>query len=214
MSAAWQQSAAESVRRHTLIEPPPQDRWADVWPEPVHVPPGRRVPSWWIVGAHGGAGASMLTASWAVAGDAQRAFPGALGGESPFVVVVARESADGIGRAHDLLTQHGSGYAGPSIVVGLVTVAATPAKPSSELRHRLGVVAGLVDDRHWRIPWIPAWIALTPDDLPTWMPGDPVPTGRKHPPAHTAVPRDVAQVGEAIRDAIVAMLPAPDEEHP
>ncbi|MFV9460284.1 hypothetical protein ACNJ7E_43590 [Rhodococcus sp. NM-2] len=217
MSAAWHaehgaSDAAPALSAHPLVEPPPPECQADIWPEPVYVPDDRRTPSWWLVGACGGAGVSMLTASWSIAGDTQRAFPGGLEEESPFVLVVAREHAAGIGQAHDLLTQHLSGYGGPTTLLGLVTVAAKPGKLAAPLRQRLEVVAGLVDDRHWRIPWIEQWISLTPSELPSWSPGDPIGTGRKREPPETTVPREVAAAGESIRATILQFLQTPTEE--
>jgi hypothetical protein len=207
-ATAWAAAddSREPGRSHGLITPPPAERCIDVWPEPVYAPADRAVPSWWLVGGHGGAGVSMLTASWSIAGDAMGAFPAGFEQESPFVVVVARESAWGITRAHDLLTQHLSGYGGATTLVGLVTVAASPSRLKSELRQRLEVVAGLVDDHHWRIPWIDTWNELTPDELPFWTPGDPIPTGRKREPPDRAVPREVADVADAIRTTIISIL--------
>ena len=203
--AAYDESG-DSSRESSLITPPPAARCIDVWPEPVHTVHDRAVPSWWLVSAHGGAGVSMLTASWSIAGDSSGAFPAGFDEESPFVVIVARESAWGIARAHDLLTQHLSGHGGATTLVGLVTVAAAPGRLQTALRQRLEVVVGLVDDRHWRIPWIDAWIEMTPDELPFWTPGDPVATGRKREPPHRAVPREVADVAESIRTTIVSIL--------
>lgn len=207
-ATAWAayDDSSETSRENSLITPPPAARCIDVWPEPVITPHDRAVPSWWLVSAHGGAGVSMLTASWSIAGDSLGAFPAGFEEESPFVVIVARESAWGIARAHDLLTQHLSGHGGATTLVGLVTVAAAPGRLQTALRQRLEVVAGLVDDRHWRIPWIEAWIEMTPDELPFWTPGDPVATGRKREPPHRAVPREVADVAESIRTTIVSIL--------
>ncbi|NKS64809.1 hypothetical protein GS493_23485 [Rhodococcus hoagii] len=206
VTAARNSSGVESAYPATIISPPPADRLIDVWPQPVFVPDGAPAPAWWLVGAHGGAGVSSLSASWVFAGDAMGAFPGGFDEESPFVLVVAREHAQGIGRAHDLITQHLSGHGGPTTLVGLITVAAHPGKLAAPLRQRLEVVTGLVGDRHWRIPWIDEWISLTPDELPSWTPGDPIPTGRKQPPAAAVVPRAVAATGEAIRSSIVSLL--------
>lgn len=204
---AYDDAGDTAGRDSGLITPPPPDRCIDIWPEPVITPHDQSVPSWWLVSAHGGAGVSMLTASWSIAGDSMGAFPAGFEEESPFVVVVARESAWGIARAHDLLTQHLSGRGGATTLIGLVTVAAAPGRLQTALRQRLEVVAGLVDDRHWRIPWIEAWIELTPAELPFWTPGDIVPTGRKREPPHRAVPREVADVAESIRTTIVSFLP-------
>src|SRR3546814_19114624 len=60
------------------------------------LPAGASAPSFWLVGAHGGAGASSLAALWPLAGDAHGCFPGGAAGESPFVVIVARESEVGL----------------------------------------------------------------------------------------------------------------------
>ncbi|UGQ55381.1 hypothetical protein LRL17_30680 (plasmid) [Rhodococcus qingshengii] len=192
----------------SLVLPPSADRLVEVWPEPVWVPEGERPPSWWLIGAHGGAGVSMLASSWSIAGDAMGAFPGGFEEESPFLVVVARESAWGLDRAHDLLTQHLSGYGGAGILLGLVTVAAHPGKIHPRLRQRREVIGGLVDDRLWRIPWIEDWISMTAAEVPVWTPATPISTGRKREPAAIAVPREVAEVGADIRATILDHLRA------
>ncbi|NKS02677.1 hypothetical protein GS528_17145 [Rhodococcus hoagii] len=133
------------------------DRLIDIWPQPVFVPDGAPAPAWWLGGAHGGAGVSSLAASWVFAGDAMGAFPGGFDEESPFVLVVAREHAQGIGRAHDLITQHLSGHGGPTTLVGLITVARASgqagraATTAARGRHRPGRRSALADSVDRRV---------------------------------------------------------------
>lgn len=207
MSAAFSDAGtALHVPAQGIVAAPPVARRLDVWPQPVFVPESSPAPAWWLVGAHGGAGVSSLCASWLFAGDAMRAFPGAFAGETPFVVIVAREHQHGIDCAHDLITQHLSGFAGETTLVGLVTVAARPGKVPASLRQRLEVVAGLIGDRHWHVPWVEDWLTLRSEELPVWRPGDVVEKRRKQPPASECVPLAVAKIGDQIRSTIVDLL--------
>ncbi|MBJ8342907.1 hypothetical protein JGU71_28855 [Antrihabitans sp. YC3-6] len=190
----------------SLVQPPPPERRLGVWPEPVWTSRQHPPPLWWLIGAHGGAGVTMLEASWAPAADALGAFPGAHAGESPFMVIVARESATGLSRAHDLLTQHLAGVGGPAQLVGLVTVAAAPGRSAPQLRRRREVIAGLIEDRCWHIPWIDGWIGVTADEVPAWTPTSLISTTRRREPVTTVVPREVAEVGVDIRHTITNLL--------
>ncbi len=191
-----------------VVLAPPAHRCAPIWPQPVITDPRRPPARFWLVGAHGGAGASMLAAAWAeMAGDAEGCFPGGFGEESPFVVIVARESAHGLDRAHDLITQHLSGLGGPSLLVGLVTVAAHPGRrESAALRRRREVIGGLVADQVWRIPWVDSWIEHTAEDISAWPLEQPLPTGRRRGEVEHLLPREVIAPAYDIWDTIAAYL--------
>ena len=207
----------DSYRGNGVVLPPPPERCAEVWPQPVFRDPALEPARFWLVGAHGGAGVSMLARAWEqMAGDAQGCFPGGLGQESPFVVIVARESAYGLARAHDLITQHVSGHGGPTVLLGLITVAAQPGrKEIPELRRYREVIAGAVGDQVWRIPWVPGWIETTADDLPAWPFDEPFPTGRRVGlPVEKHIPREIAATALDIWDAITAYLTPADGNTP
>ncbi|WP_245722057.1 hypothetical protein [Nocardia crassostreae] len=137
MTAAMteRRSSSENAMAAGVV-PPPESRRAPIWDRPV--PGGGRAPLVWLLGVHGGAGASTLAHVLAPAADAYRRWPGGFERESPFVVLIARETIAGLTRAHDLLRQHHAGLAGPCEVLGLVTVAARPGRnPALPRRCRL-----------------------------------------------------------------------------
>lgn len=209
MSAALQNYPHDDQSRPTtVVQPPPPERCAEVWPQPVFQDPAADPARFWLVAAHGGAGASMLAAAWGqMAGDAQGCFPGGHDNESPFVLIVARESAYGLARAHDLITQHVSGHGGPTLLVGLITVAAQPGRrENADLRRYREVIAGVIGDQVWRIPWVPGWIETTAEELPAWPLDEPLPTGRRRLPVEEHIPREVAVVAYDIWAAITEYL--------
>lgn len=156
-------------------------------------------PAWWILGAHGGAGATTLAHVWAPCADAEGAWPAGIDEaiESPYVVLVARESASGLTAAHDVLGAYYDDQLDAELV-GLVTVAAAPRLPA-EIRSYLDVVAQAAP-AHWRIGWHRHWLVMEPADLPTWQIGDSAVQTRREQPQQ--VPADMAAAGGAIADVI------------
>ncbi|NNH73660.1 hypothetical protein HLB23_28055 [Nocardia uniformis] len=147
-----------------------------MWDRPVPHS-GARAPMVWLLGAHGGAGVSTLERVLAPAADAQRRWPAVLDGESPFVVIVARETLDGLARAHELLRQHRAGNAGPSHVLGLITCAHQPGRVPLDIRRYRRVIDELVPEGgSWRVGWQPAWPLTQRSDLPVWRPDSPYPS--------------------------------------
>jgi len=175
---------------------PPEHRRAPIWDRAV--PGAGRAPLVWLLGVHGGAGASTLAHVLAPAADSHRRWPGVFERESPFVVLVARETISGLTRAHDLLRQHHAGLAGECEVLGLVTVAARPGRIPVEIRRYrdvVGSLAGVV----WQLPWYEEWTLVEPDQLPVWSPSDPPPQQRKRKVDVLAdVPHDVDELGAGI----------------
>ncbi|MFI9511213.1 hypothetical protein [Nocardia sp. NPDC052566] len=110
------------------------------------------IASFWLLGAHGGAGVSTLTWMWSEAADCGRIWPGPVGKESPFVVLVARETVTGLAAADALLRQHHADLAGGCRVLGLVTVAARPGRMSTVIRRDLSLYGALAD-KVWRVGW-------------------------------------------------------------
>lgn len=107
----------------------------------------------WVVGAHGGAGAT----TWAhllTAGDAGTAWPRTPGGLT--AVVVARASYVGLRAAQLAAIQWASGMVQGVDLLGLVLGADAPGKPSRTLREFTQRVEGAFP-RVWRVPWVEAW---------------------------------------------------------
>ncbi|MFE5285616.1 hypothetical protein ACFRAQ_11690 [Nocardia sp. NPDC056611] len=173
------------------VVPPPEARRAPLWDRPV--PGGGRAPLVWLLGVHGGAGATTLAHVLAPAADSYRRWPGVFERESPFVVLVARETIAGLTRAHDLLRQHHAGLAGPCEVLGLITVAARPGRMPAEIRRYRDVVGSLAG-QVWQLPWHEEWTLVEADQLPIWSPGDPPPVQRKR------KPDPLEEVTQAVRD--------------
>ncbi|GAB0102885.1 hypothetical protein JMUB6875_18560 [Nocardia sp. JMUB6875] len=196
------------------VVPPPESRRAPIWDRPV--PGGGRAPLVWLLGVHGGAGATTLSHVLAPAADSYRRWPGVFERESPFVVLVARETIPGLTRAHDLLRQHHAGLAGPSEVLGLITVAARPGRIPAEIRRYRDVVGSLAG-QVWQLPWHEEWTLVESDQLPVWSPGDPLPQQRKRKSDPLEeITADVRELGSGILAAVQDALDAPrsDDDDP
>jgi len=185
------------------VAAPDSQRWLPVWDRPVPHS-STRAPLVWLLGAHGGAGASTLAQVLALAADAQGRWPGVLNDESPFVAVVARETLTGLGRAHELLRQHRAADAGPCQVLGLITCADRPGRVPLEIRRYRRVIDELVPaDGRWRMRWQPSWPLTSRAQLPVWTPASPHPVRGGDP---LAAVRELGQqllgaVGAAVADS-------------
>ncbi|WP_280500065.1 hypothetical protein [Nocardia farcinica] len=165
------------------------------------MPGGAGPPLVWLRGVHGGAGATTLAHVLAPAADTSRRWPGVFDRESPFVVLVARETIAGLTRAHDLLRQHHFGFGGPSEVLGLITVAARPGRMPAEIRRYREVVGSLAGPL-WQVPWYEEWTLVEPEQLPIWTPGDPMPERKRKIDPLAEVPVEVRELGADIVDAV------------
>ncbi|WP_306356588.1 MULTISPECIES: hypothetical protein [unclassified Nocardia] len=209
MTAAMKEHRSEPAMAAGVV-PPPEPLRAPIWDRPV--PGAGRAPLVWLLGVHGGAGASTLAHVLAPAADSHRRWPGGFDRESPFVVLVARETISGLSRAHDLLRQHLADLAGPCEVLGLVTVAARPGRIPAEIRRYRDLVGSLAG-QVWQVPWHEEWTLVEADQLPVWSPGDPLPQQRKRKsdPLHE-VPLDIRELGAGIVAAVREALAEPDPE--
>lgn len=180
----------EKTRFDARTEPQPVDR------------PG---PAVWLLGAHGGAGVSTLARYWDFAGDAGREWPCGTDREveSPYVVVVCRETVEGLRAAHSLILQHRSEML-HSELLGLVTVANAAGHPAKEVRQLREIVAGATQS-DWAIGWHRFLGSAARSSLPTWRATDGVPLPTKG--AAVAVPSDVIAAGVGIVTAIQSSLP-------
>lgn len=128
-------------------------------PQPHELLPVRDVwssPSLWVLGAHGGAGESVLAGlvpEWEAAG---HAWPRPLGGASAPVVLVARTHMSGLLAARTAATQWAAGVVPHADVFGLVLIADAPGRLPRPLREMAQVVSGGVP-RTWMVPWSESW---------------------------------------------------------
>lgn len=190
-------TAAMNLRRRREPAPagvvaPPESLRAPIWQRPV--PGVGRAPLVWLLGVHGGSGATTLAHVLAPAADARGRWPGVFDRESPYVVLVARETISGLTRAHDLLRQHHAGFAGPTEVLGLITVAARPGRMAPEIRRYRDVVGSLAG-HVWQVPWFEEWTLVESEVLPVWSPGDGVATRKRRMDPLDEVPVEIGELG-------------------
>ncbi len=183
MSAPATRPDLETVaaRRPTPgVMAPPRRRQAPVWQERIErTDLCAAEPLVWLLGAHGGAAVSTLTASLAWAGDSGRAWPSGGHGDSPLVAVVARTHAAGLRAAHDRAMAHLAALTpDPVQLLGLILVADTDRRPSQQLRREITRVCS-VFDHVWHIGWVEPWRHMCPDELPAWGPRAQVPTDKR-----------------------------------
>lgn len=109
----------------------------------------------WMLGVHGGAGESSLTALVAGAREAGHAWPHDPNGGRPHVVLIARTNWSGLKAAEAAAREWAAG--GVSVeLLGLVFVADAPGSLPSPLRKERARVAGGVP-RAWELPWVQDW---------------------------------------------------------
>ena len=163
-------------------------------------------PAVWLLGAHGGAGVSTLSHYLSFAGDSERQWPcgSDIENESPYVVIVARETSDGLAAAHQLIVDHReNGLA--SELLGIITVASSPTLDKAIRQYRDIVTAPSSVPAHWRIGWHRFLAAAARPALPQWHPLSGVPEQTKGTGA--AVPEDVINAGIGMVTAIQSSLP-------
>ncbi|MBH5144253.1 MULTISPECIES: hypothetical protein [Rhodococcus erythropolis group] len=173
----------------------------EVLESPITV--NRPGPAVWLLGSTGGAGVSTLAQWLSFAGDSNRQWPcgNDVENESPYVVIVARETSEGLRAAHDLIMAHRDQRLA-STLLGLVTVAGSPALDKSVRQYREIVAAAA--NAHWRIEWHRFLAAAALTALPRWYPLDGMPEQTK---GTNAVPTDVIAAGVGIVTEIQRSLP-------
>jgi hypothetical protein len=198
--SATSRPPSRTVATRAVVAPPIGLR-APVRTAPV--PVDGRAPLVWLMGSSGGAGVSTLARLLAPAADCGRAWPAPVD-ESPYVLIVARETAVGLAGADVLLRQHHAGLAGKSLLVGLVTVAARPGRMPAQIRRDRQLYAGLAP-HCWRIGWHEEWMLTGHDQLPVWTPDEPVPDRPARGDLLAVPPPEVVDLGTDVRAAIEAM---------
>lgn len=161
------------------------------------------------VGAHGGAGVSTLAAQLDHVADSGQLWPGRTD-ESPFAVVVARESIRGLAAASVAARQYHTHHAPEHVVLlGLVLVAARRGKSSTEVRRARELLVGAdLYPTVWTIGWHDYLIDVAVDELPSVGPDDPAVHGRRFDPRHSVAP-DIAEFGREMRDRAADYLSRP-----
>ena len=179
-----------------VVAPAPEERLA------VREYPVSRSPLVWAVACHGGAGASTLAAMLDHVGDSEGAWPGRTD-ESPFVVLVARDSSDGLAAADRALRQYRTGWVPASTqLVGLLLVAAGPRKPSTAVRQRRELISVLADTV-WPIGWHDYLLGTDRSALPHADPHEP---DRKKWDPKLHVPPEIVAIGKTITTTVKDLL--------
>lgn len=106
-----------------------------------------------VIGAHGGAGESVM-AAWLHGKATQHRWPILDSGSRARVVLVARTSSAGMAAARKAATEWASGQA-PADLVGLVLIDDAPGRLPRELHAEAKHLSGGVP-RTWRMPYVPA----------------------------------------------------------
>jgi len=123
-------------------------------------------PLLWVVGVHGGAGASTVAA---LAGEDVQELPQRLpmtpaGAPPPRVLLVARTHATGLHYAGWMASHWASGQSGV-VLLGLAVLDDAPRLPPvlvAEIKRVAGMVPAL-----WHLPWVEAWRTSLDLDLAT-----------------------------------------------
>ncbi|MCE5292017.1 MAG: hypothetical protein LLG14_22630 [Nocardiaceae bacterium] len=167
-------------------------------------------PAVWLLGARGGVGVTTLASFWdGWAADSRREWPcgNARSIESPYVVIVARETIAGLQAAHELVMHHGAAQLECEIL-GLITVAASRELPKPVRQYREIVTAAVesAGGSVWTIGWHKQLPATDSRKLRSWHPHDGLPASHRR-PAPEEPPADVIAAGARIVGAIQQALP-------
>ena len=118
----------------------------------------------WLVGLHGGAGATTLASTGIGLDGGGRHWP-RNDGQPTGVLFVCRASSTGLTAASHAGTAVQRREVPPGVtVVGLVIVAAQPGRLPKIVRERAELVGGWFP-KVWRMPWVPEVIAMTPQEV-------------------------------------------------
>jgi hypothetical protein len=178
------------------------------------IPVSRPGPAVWLRGAHGGSGVSTLCRYLDFVGDSAQQWPcgNDVEVESPYVVLVARESDAGLRQAHAQIVAHYDKNIACELL-GLITVAGSPTLDKSVRQYRDIVTTAVVEGggNHWRIGWHKFLAAADLGALPRWHPLDGVPELSTR--GRASVPPDVLTAGIGIVTAVQRRLPHLRTQH-
>lgn len=156
-AAATPAPAAPSVANPYLLGPTQPQRGVP-GPEAIDRLPRRTVDraaaAWWV-GAHGGAGETLLRRAAGLAA-AEHAWPIDASGAGTRAIVVCRSHPAGLEAAQRAAIEWSSGQVPTVELLGLVIVADAPGSLPKPLRQLRTVVTGAFA-RSWTIPWSEGW---------------------------------------------------------
>lgn len=142
---------------------------------------GSATPGWFLLAAHGGAGAGLLaqlsqaTSDDApelqlVGQDAGQLWPDPTLETTGAVVVVTRTTVSGLTKARDLAAQYLAGAApAGTTLLGVVVVADQPGKPPAPVAASIKLIDG-VFARTWQVPYVPEYRVVGPEQAPPMHP--------------------------------------------
>lgn len=174
-----------AARRVTRVRPPLLVPRPDVFPSPTALRGAHSgrignpflTDSWFLLAAHGGAGASMLARLSAaiaeqeqdrggVGVDAGQLWPDPTLERTGAVVVVSRTTVSGLTKARDLAAQYLAGAAPPgTALLGVVLVADQPGKLPAPIATSVGLLDGAFA-RTWHVPYVPQYRLIGPTSTP------------------------------------------------
>lgn len=126
---------------------------------------GERSPLLWVVGTHGGAGASSVAAAITDADECERAWPMTTSPMNPpRVLLVARTHRRGLDTAANAVQEWASGAVSWTHLLGLLLVDDAPRVPP-EVRPQIDQLLRATP-HGWHLGWQPAWRHLPSHDRP------------------------------------------------
>ena len=177
------------MRRVTKVRPSLLVPRPDVFPHPTAIREAHSVrignpwlaDGWFLLAAHGGAGAGLLARLSAAAAeqeqdmrriglDAGQLWPEPTLERTGAVVVVSRTTVSGLTKARDLGAQYLSGAAPlGTALLGVVLVADQPGKVPTPIATSVGLLDG-VFARTWHVPYVPQYRLVGPTSTPPTHP--------------------------------------------
>lgn len=152
-----------------VINAPSGDKLLPVAETPINRADSDK-PVAWLVGVHGGAGATTLATVLAPFKDAQGVIPA--GDDPSTCVLVAQTHKVGMKKLHDAILQFESDQAGGAHLLGVILVDTHPGKLPKELSGDLQRITEAAPSQNvWRIPYVEQWRTHLPKELPEWRPG-------------------------------------------
>ena len=128
-------------------------------------------PITWLVGVHGGAGATTLATILAPVKDAGGVIPAV--DDPNTCVLVASSHKSGLRKLHDSVLQFAAGAGGTAELLGVIIVDHSPGKLPKTLAADIERITEATPSHNvWRVPYIPAWREARNTELPLWSPGD------------------------------------------
>ena len=162
----------QDLKRKRVINAPVGDRLLAVADEPLNNTTTK--PIGWLVGVHGGAGATTLAALLAPFMDSHGVIPAQ--DDPRTCILVAQSHKAGLKKLLDAILQFDTDQAGGAELLGVVIVETQPGKtPKALLGDIQRITEAAPGGNVWHVPFVESWRTHLPKELPEWAPGDELP---------------------------------------